>query len=307
VKGTTSTAQVFTVANTGNAAMVLTGAPLFTGTNPTEFAIDAPTTTCALTAGASLAAGQSCRIGIVFKPAAAGVRSAYVLLHGNTVTGTNVIRVAGTATLPTPTVSITSPTGSVSKGTTVTFSVSVTTALTTKPTGTVTFKVNNVAIGSPVTLSAGGTASTTFTESTAATYSLSATYNGDSNFAPVTATKSLVVNVVKAAVNVNLAPAVEPATACGTASFTVRVTSPTGMPTGTVQLKSDSAVVGSAVLSDGVATMTGSRQSPGPHSFVASYGGDDLHNAGTSAAVSRTLPSGGVCNAVVAKVGAQGL
>ncbi len=296
LNGTSSAPYVFTVANTGNDILTISSAPTFTGTNAADFSIDATTTSCMLTAGATLAAGRSCTIGIRFTPATTGARTANLVLHDNTVTGANTIVLAGTGSTTASTVLITSPTASVNGGSTLTFAASVSASSSFKPTGTVTFKVNNVAVGSPVTLSSTGTASTTFTETVAGTYTLTAAYSGDTHFSPSTATKSLSVTVLKAAVQVNLAPAGS-TSACGAPSFAVRVTSPSGTPTGTVQLKSDSSVVGSAVLSDGIATLNSGRLSPGSHAFSASYAGDDLHEAGTSATVTRTLSLRGVCNA----------
>jgi hypothetical protein len=199
LKGTTSAVEMFTVANTGNDTLTLSAHASFTGANPLNFSIDPATTSCVLTAGATLAAGHSCKIGIALTPSATGGRSATLLLLDNTVNNSNTILLSGTGTLPAPTMAITSPTAgsSVKEGTTVTFAVSVTSTSSTKPTGTVTFKVNGGTIGSPVTLSTSGTASTTFSEPTANTYSLSAVYSGDANYATATATESLIVTTIK--------------------------------------------------------------------------------------------------------------
>jgi hypothetical protein len=297
LKGTVSPASLFNVANTGNSALTLSGNATFTGPNPGDFAIDPTTTNCVLTTGAVLASGRSCNIGIVFKPSAAGNRSANLVLVDNTLAGSNTIQVAGTGTLPTPTMSITSPTGgsSVKTGVTVTFAVSVTSTSATKPTGTVTFKANGAVIGSPVTLAAAGTASTTFSEPSAATYTLSAVYSGDANYAPVTVSESLIVTTVKLPVLINLLPAMNPLTACGGANFTVQVSSAAGGgPTGSVQLKSGASALTSATLNNGSATLGVAGLPAGPHSFTASYSGDSLHQAATSAPVSITIKPAGL-------------
>jgi DNA-directed RNA polymerase specialized sigma24 family protein len=150
--GTGSVSKVFTVANTGNDTLTLAANAFFNGSNPSDFAVDPATTTCSLSSGATLQPGHSCYIGVIFTPSASGSRSANLQLLDNTVTGTNTIWLTGTGTLPKPTVKITSPASgsTVTHGSTVTFSVSVTSTLVTKPTGTVTFKVNGTAIGSPV-------------------------------------------------------------------------------------------------------------------------------------------------------------
>ncbi|HEY2857358.1 MAG TPA: Ig-like domain repeat protein [Terracidiphilus sp.] len=203
-KGTKSPVKVFTVANTGNDTLTLSANATFTGTNPANFSIDPTTTTCGLTTGATLLPGRICKIGIIFTPSAGGARSGNLLLLDNTVTNSNDILLSGTGTLPAPTMAITAPVAgsSVKQGATVTFTASVTSTATTKPTGTVTFKVNGASLGSPVALSGAGIASTTFSEPTANTYSLSAIYSGDANYATATKSESLIVTTVKAPVGI---------------------------------------------------------------------------------------------------------
>ena len=60
VQGTTSAAQLITVANTGNSALVVSNYAV-KGANPGDFSIDSTSTNCILTSGATLAAGQSCK------------------------------------------------------------------------------------------------------------------------------------------------------------------------------------------------------------------------------------------------------
>ncbi len=294
LKGTTSGTKVFTVSNNGNSDMTLAANAGFTGSNPTDFSIDSTVTTCGLSTGSTLPAGHSCFVGIRFTPTAGGGRTAFLNLLNNTVTGSNRINLFGNGTLPAPAMKITSPTAgsSVKAGTTVTFAVSVTG--TPQPTGTVTFKVNGVAIGSPVALS-GGIASTTFTQSTAATYSLSAVYSGDANYTTATVTQSLVVTAVKVAAAVSLARG-PVTTSCSSTAFIVHVTAPAGVPTGTVELKSGTTLIASTTLSKGVATLTTSKLQSGAHTFTARYTGDITHLAATSAPLSVTIPvSGTTC------------
>ena len=292
LKGTTSSTKVFNVANTGNDTLTLSANAFMGGPNPGDFAIDPVATNCVLTAGATLQAGHSCNIGIVFKPTAGGARGADLYLMDNTVNGSNVIHVFSTGLLPAPTMAITSPTSgsSVMTGVSVTFSVSVTSALTPKPTGTVTFKVNGTTIGSPVVLSS-GTASTTFSEPSANTYTLSAAYSGDSNYAAATVSESLIVTAVKLPVLVSLTPIAEPLSACGgPASFSVKVSSASGgRPTGTVALKSGSSVLASTSLNNGVAALSAGTLPAGSHSFIAIYSGDSLHQPATSSPVTLTV------------------
>lgn len=290
LKGTSSSAMIETVSNAGNATLTLASAAFFNGANPGDFAIDPNTTNCVLSAGATLVAGQSCNIGIVFKPTAGGSRSANLVLQDNTVVGSNTIQLMGPGTLPQPTMAITSPTSSTSLkvGTAFTFAVSVTSTASTKPTGTVTFRVNGTAQGLPVTLSTSGTASIQVTESTAAGYTLAAVYNGDANYAPITASENVnVAAAAKAPAKVTLVPAATPAvSSCGAVSFSVQVSAGSGTPTGMVELKAGSAVLFSANLDKGAATLTANNLAAGKYSFVASYSGDSLHQAATSNPVS---------------------
>jgi hypothetical protein len=288
--GTTSSVKIFTVANTGNTELTLTSNASFVGTNPGDYQVDAATTSCALTAGATLAAGHSCYVGIKFTPTAAGGRYAFLLLASNTLAGTNKISLNGAGTLPSPTMAITSPaSGATGKtATTVTFAVSVTSTSTTKPTGTVQFKVNGANLGTPVTLSATGTASTTFSEPTAATYSLSATYSGDAKYSTASVSQSISITAaVKAASTVTLSQRAEALSACVSSAYVVQVSSDSeGTPTGVVQLKSGDSVVASVVLVNGAASISTALLGQGSHTIVASYEGDDKHAAAQSAPVS---------------------
>jgi len=304
LKGTPSIARVATVSNTGNDTLTLSSAPMFSGINPGDFAIDPNTTNCVLTAGATLAPRQSCKIGVIFTPGAAGSRSANLVFQDNTLAGSNTLHVVGTGTLPLPTMSITSPTSSstLKAGTAFTFAVSVTSTSSTKPTGTVTFKVNGTTVGGPVTLSSSGTASTPVTESTANSYALSAIYSGDANYATDTASESVSVGAAaKLPVIVNLNPAVESSFSCGPTNFRVAVSSNSGsIPTGTVELTIDSSMLASATLNAGAATLSTHGLPPGSHTFLARYGGDGSHNAGTSPAMTLIGPAiGGSCGGIL--------
>lgn len=292
VKGTSSV-FVFTVANTGNSSLTLSSNAFFTGTGAADFSVDPNTTSCVLTANAVLAAGRSCKLGIAFTPSAAVARSATLQLMDNTVTGSNTIAVSGTGILATPTIKITSPTsgGSATDGTQETFSVTVTSTSAPAPTGTVTFKVNGSALGSPVTLS-GGTASTKFTESTANTYTLSAVYSGDSSYATATASESFTFHTILKPVNVSLVPAIGTTSTCSGPSFSVQVTAAEGnVPTGTVALQIGSTEVSSTSLHNGSAALSPPALNPGPHTFTATYSGDATYQPGASAPLTVVVPT----------------
>ena len=123
---------------------------LISGGNASDFKIDTTTTSCMLTPGSVLYAGQTCGISIIFTPSAAGGRSSTLTLLDNTVNGANYVTLVGLGTLPAPTLKITSPTSgqSFTSGTAVTFSASVTYTASPQPTGTVQFKVDGANYGS---------------------------------------------------------------------------------------------------------------------------------------------------------------
>ena len=181
-KGTAGVAHLITVSNTGNSTMTLTNAVL-TGANASEFKMDPLTTSCQLTANSTLNSGQSCKIGFIFTPAAAGVRNASLVFNDNTVTNSNTIALSGSGTLPPTTLTINTPVAgtSVKAGTAVAFKVTL--AGTPTPTGTVTMTLDGATIsGSPVTL-ASGTATLNVTTSATGAHTLKAVYNGNTIWA----------------------------------------------------------------------------------------------------------------------------
>lgn len=89
IVGTPSAARGITVSNPGNAALTL-GAIASTGANAGDFARTGGT--CA----ASVAAGASCTLDVVFTPAALGARSAALSIASNAPAGTASVPLAGT-------------------------------------------------------------------------------------------------------------------------------------------------------------------------------------------------------------------
>jgi len=278
-KGTSSNALLLKVTNTGNSQMVLTGYNI-NGVNPANFAVDATKTTCLLTAGATLNAGQTCFIGVKFSPSAVGTRTATLTLLDNTTAGLNYVQLQGVGVLPAPTFTITSPASGASftSGTAVTFSVSVTSTLSPAPTGTVQFWVDTAKYGSPVTLSS-GVASTSVTGLTQTPHLFSATYSGDANYAPAGPINvSITVTAVKVGSFVSLSSTAAPVTACSPAQFAATVSSHSGpVPTGTVALFDGTTRVAVASLSNGSAQLITPPLGSGSHSISAQYSGDSLH------------------------------
>jgi len=95
VLSTDSAVMRATLSNTGNAALVLSSLAI-SGTHAADFRL-APTTTCATSA--SVAAGSSCVVDVVFKPGNTGARSASVSIAHNAAGGSSAVALNGTGTL----------------------------------------------------------------------------------------------------------------------------------------------------------------------------------------------------------------
>lgn len=172
---------------------------------------------------------------------------------------------------------------------------------TAKPTGSVTFSNNGVAISPAVSLVLVGTVMTakiTLSTLTAGTHSIGASYSGSAAFNASTASPAITVTVGKlnssttAQVNplatagkyslVGIVKPVAPATgvATGFATFTV-----TNTGTGIAQ----PAQVGE-LNSTGRATIPGVQIDPGSYTLRVNYAGDTKFNASVSLPVSFTVP-----------------
>jgi sugar lactone lactonase YvrE len=306
---TPSPTHIVTVSNNGNSQMTLTSATL-TGAFPTQFSIDPTTTSCVLASGAYLNQGSSCNIGIIFKPTAAGAKTAILRLLDNTVYGTNDISLSGTGILPSATFTITSPTAgsTITFGTAVTFAASVTSVSGPAPTGSVQFKVDGANYGSPVTI-ASGKASTSVVGLTKAPHSLSATYSGDANYAPggpvsVAITVAVKVGIAKVVLTPLLVGRLGPIEKqggdalplCGsTLTFAVTVSaasSPT--PTGSVKLMEGSRVISVGELKNAATTLT-AWMGLGTHLVTAHYDGDAEHLPANSAVLKEVVNGTPAC------------
>jgi hypothetical protein len=296
-------AQTVLVTNTGNYEMTLTRAAI-TGANPGDFAIDPNTTTCDLTSGSTFI--QSCQIGIVFTPQAAGPRTANLVLLDNTVDGADTVTLNGTGTLSTPTLKIDSPTSgqSFASGASVTFKVSVTgVSGVPAPTGAVQFKVDGVDQGSPVAVSSAA-ASISLTTLKSGSHTLAATYSGDANYAsagPVS--ESITVKAASAAPTVvELTRASAASQSCGSAAFAVTVTSHAkAAPTGRVELLDGTKLLATGTLLDGKTTLEANLKGTGTLVLTAHYAGDRDHLPANSAELKVTASGAGACKQLGAR------
>ena len=98
ISGTSSSATTFTIENTGNAALNLTGTPkiAISGTNASEFTIDQTATT------ATVAAAGTTTFTITFSPTSQGAKTAAISIANDDATGAEnpyVINLTGTGTV----------------------------------------------------------------------------------------------------------------------------------------------------------------------------------------------------------------
>ena len=188
---------------------------------------------------------------------------------GSSDTDTQVVNQAATTT-----VVVSSPDPSVS-GELVTFTATVT--ADSPGSGTLTGNVNFVIDGGAplsATLS-GGVATVTTSTLSVGSHNVTATYNGDVNFAGSSGTDTQLVN--QAATTTTVVSSPDPSVSGELVTFTATVTanSPgSGTLTGNVNFVIDGGVPVPATLSGGTASITTSTLSVGSHAITATYGGD---------------------------------
>jgi hypothetical protein len=159
------------------------------------------------------------------------------------------------------------------------------------PTGVITFFDGSTQLGTGTL--ANGAASFTTTALTVGTHTITATYNGDTNFTSSTSTAvSQVVN--KAATTTTVVSSANPSTVGQQVTFTATVTatqSNTAMPSGTVTFFDGTTQLGTGTLTNGTATFTttATALTTGSHSITATYSGDANFNTSTSVVLAQTV------------------
>jgi len=172
-------------------------------------------------------------------------------------------------------------------GHTVTFTATVGHTASPTPTGTVTFKNGSATLGTG-TLS-GGKATLATSALTLGTHSITAVYNGDSNYgASTSAALSQVVD--KSTTSTTVKSSLNPSTSGATVTFTATVkSSGTTTPTGSVKFLDGTKTLGSHALSGGVATLSTSTLADGTHSITAEYVGNADFDTSTSPVLSQVV------------------
>ncbi len=157
------------------------------------------------------------------------------------------------------------------------------------PTGSVTFKDSSTTLGTG-TLS-GGTATYSIDSLAVGSHSITAVYDGDTNFTG-SASSAATQNVNQGTTTTTLGTAPNPSVVgqSVTLTATVSVTSPAaGTPGGTVTFKDGTTTLAIVSPSGGAATYSTSSLSLGSHSITAGYSGDTNFTASTSLAVTQTV------------------
>jgi hypothetical protein len=147
----------------------------------------------------------------------------------------------------------------------------------------------NTPLGS-ASLNGGGVATLSASWTTLGSHAITAYYSGDSTFA-ASSSAALSQTVKKAASQVLLVSSAAPAVFGQSVTFTATLSavSPgSGAPTGTVTFYNGSAVLGTAAISNGVASFTTGSLSVGSHTIKAAYGGD-ADFTGSSKSISQSV------------------
>jgi hypothetical protein len=171
-------------------------------------------------------------------------------------------------------------------GQNVTWTATVTSSGSIKPTGKVQFRWSIYTIGS-ATLNSSGVATLTKSNLNADAFPLTAVYTGDAtNIGSTSAVLNQVV--LEATSTATLTSSPNPSTQGQAVKFTATITSPTVVPKGPVTFTAGTTVLGTAQLSAGKATLTTSSLPAGTSTVTVTYQGDS-NIAKSTASVSQVV------------------
>ncbi|HEX4155444.1 MAG TPA: Ig-like domain repeat protein [Acidobacteriaceae bacterium] len=291
--GETSASQSLSLSNFGNQPLTFS-TPFFaaSGGDTADFSVAASDTNGC---DESLATGASCGVSAAFSPIATGTLSETVDFQSD---ATNASPIAATLSglgansAPTTLTLSVSPTGQIDFGQTITVTATVVpqSSSTLTPTGTVQFTVDGANYGNPVTLGTDGTATDAITGLSGGAHEINATYSGDDTFASSAATTPLNLTIATAPTVTTVTGTINGSTAVATgtsATFTTTVApgfAPPPYPSGSVSFYANGSTtaLGTAPLTNGVATFTTTALPNGQYSVTAVYSGDSDFAASTS-------------------------
>ena len=170
-------------------------------------------------------------------------------------------------------------------GHSVTFTATVTGSLGPTPTGTVTFLDGTTTLGTATLTS--GTATLATATLKDGTHSITVSYSG--SVTDLASKSGTLTQAVKSTTTTALASSLNPSTFDAAVTFTAKVTSTSGTPSGTVSFKNGSTLLGSGILSSGKATFVTSGLAVGVHPITAEYTGSTDYLTSTSLELSQTV------------------
>jgi large repetitive protein len=168
-------------------------------------------------------------------------------------------------------------------GNSVTLVATVTSNSGVAATGTVKFLDGTTQIGTAALAGNPGATSFAISTLTAGSHSISASYQGDQNNGPASASIAQTVNLTPTVAAVSATPDPGIAGKAITLTATVTVASGTGKTTGTVTFTDGAASLGTANVGAGGVASLNKTLFPGPHAIVATYSGDGNNNGSASA------------------------
>ncbi len=163
------------------------------------------------------------------------------------------------------------------------------------PTGTVQFSIDGSAWGLPVSLSGSKASSSSISSLALAGHTVTASFNGDSNFTGSDNTASPLTQIVnKPSPTITITSSKNPASVGDPVTWTARVSAAAPgaiTPSGTIQFKID------GIDFDGLVTLAGGNATslvmatlaPGSHTITSVYSGDANFNGSTSANFTQTV------------------
>jgi len=158
-------------------------------------------------------------------------------------------------------------------------------------TGSVTFSDGGITLGTAV-VNASGVATLAVSTLSAATHALTASFGGNTNYA-ASSSPALSEQIQTTATTTTLSTPTPASLAGKPLTFTITVTSSTGIPTGSVTIRNGSTVLGTAPLNaQGVATFTLSTLPIGTQTLTATYTGDTNYITSTSTSVQEVVSLG---------------
>ena len=150
----------------------------------------------------------------------------------------------------------------------------------TNPTGSVSFSANGNALGTEAVVNGTATLPTSFANT--GSYSVTATYEGDSNN---TASTSAAVGITITAGTSATTLQASPSAGNVNGQITLKASVTGDSPTGSVSFAAGTTSLGTATLTNGVATLQTSFAAAGSYTVTATYKGDQNNSASTSSGV----------------------